>query len=231
MRIGILGSGRVGGPLGSVWAAAGHDVMFCGRDLVRAQELAERAEADAAGAVWTGTALEAAVFADVLLLAVPSSQIGPVLSPAVAHLLGGKLLIDATNPFAGWSIPHPAGWTHSECVAAMVPHATVVKAFNMMPAARLAGSAPSGWGTVQAVRRLAVFMAGGAPGPRRQVAQLVRDAGFAAVDVGPLRAGAAFEPGAPLFGVELDELEAQRHLARLGDATVPLTDEQVRAAA
>jgi len=42
MKIGIVGSGRVGGTLGGVWVRAGHEVMFSSRDLERDKALAAK---------------------------------------------------------------------------------------------------------------------------------------------------------------------------------------------
>ena len=66
MKIGILGSGNIGGALGRTWAAAGHTVMFSGsRDQAKLEGLAQQA---GHGASW-GTLEEAAAFGEVVLLA------------------------------------------------------------------------------------------------------------------------------------------------------------------
>lgn len=67
MKIGIIGSGRIGGALG-IWAAGGHQVMFSGsRDEQKLQALATKAGVNAS----TGSPAQAAQFGDVVLLAVP----------------------------------------------------------------------------------------------------------------------------------------------------------------
>jgi 8-hydroxy-5-deazaflavin:NADPH oxidoreductase len=75
MNIAVIGRGNVGGGLAERWRAAGHDVQEIGRD-----------GGDASGA-------------DVLLVAVPGSQI----AEALAKVSGaeGKLAIDATNAVRG----------------------------------------------------------------------------------------------------------------------------------
>jgi 8-hydroxy-5-deazaflavin:NADPH oxidoreductase len=253
MRIGIFGAGKVGGSLARSWVARGHEVMVSARNLGRAQLVAEGLEAVCArsgGALWTGTPAEAAAFGDVLLLAVPSAQIGPLLrgssqrvssgrcSPhGLAPWLGGKLLIDATNAITGWSVPRPAGLSHSECVAAVLPDVAVVKAFNMLPAVRMAERAAVQTGTLPdylkstSKRALVVFMAGDSVVGKRQTSELVRDAGFVPMDLGRLPAGVGFEPGAALFAAELDEASALQRMARLNDAIAIVQREPVRAAA
>ena len=50
MRIGVIGSGRIGGTLGGLWAKAGHEVMFSDRDPEQAKRAAEGAGANSAAA-------------------------------------------------------------------------------------------------------------------------------------------------------------------------------------
>src|SRR5688572_21709313 len=61
-RIGIIGSGRIGGTLGRIWANAGHSVMFSSLDLEHDKKLA----AEVGGKASAGTPREAAAFGDVL---------------------------------------------------------------------------------------------------------------------------------------------------------------------
>ena len=89
MKIGILGSGRIGGSLGRSWAAAGHSVMFSSRHPEELEDLAARAGTDAR----TGTPDEAIAFADVILEALPYAA----LLELDADALAGKLLVSASN--------------------------------------------------------------------------------------------------------------------------------------
>ena len=76
MRIGILGSGLIGGKLGTVFARVGHDVVFSySRDERKLKRLARAAGARARA----GTPAEAARSSDVLLLAVHWSRVDDVL--------------------------------------------------------------------------------------------------------------------------------------------------------
>ncbi len=112
MRIGIFGTGAMAEALGTHWARAGHDLMVSGRS-------APAALATRLGAA-TGSWHETALFADVLLLAVPASAIGEVL--AEAGSLAGKVLVDCTND--------PA-LTGAPVASRIVTQAQVVKAFNL----------------------------------------------------------------------------------------------------
>src|SRR5687768_16931444 len=67
LKIGIIGSGRIGSTLGAIWAKAGHEVMFSSLDLEHDKALAAKVGANARA----GTSREAAQFGDVILTAVP----------------------------------------------------------------------------------------------------------------------------------------------------------------
>jgi hypothetical protein len=45
LKIGIIGSGRIGGTLGELWLKAGHEIMFSSLDLDHDKALAARWEA------------------------------------------------------------------------------------------------------------------------------------------------------------------------------------------
>ncbi|MGL5838181.1 MAG: NADPH-dependent F420 reductase [Sphingorhabdus sp.] len=205
MKIGVLGHGNIGGSLGRIWASAGHEVMLSGRDPEAvAEEVAgiERVQA--------GSNLQAARFGDVVLLAVPWPQLGASLSDGVAQALSGKIVIDATNPYGPASIPVDPSRTHSEQVAAAIPGAQIVKAFNMMQATVMAAHAAGGPRC-----DFAIPIAGDDDKAKADVAILVNEAGFAAVDAGLLSQGHHFEPGAPLYDVQIDADSAVSKLNEL----------------
>jgi predicted dinucleotide-binding enzyme len=77
MRVGILGSGLMGGKLGTIFARAGHQVVF---SYARSEQKLKRLAREARGAARAGTPAEAARESDVLLLAVHWSRVDDVLS-------------------------------------------------------------------------------------------------------------------------------------------------------
>jgi predicted dinucleotide-binding enzyme len=79
MRIGILGSGLMGGKLGTIFARAGHEVVF---SYARTSEKLKKLARDAQGNARAGTPGEAAKEADAVLLAVHWSRIDDVLKQA-----------------------------------------------------------------------------------------------------------------------------------------------------
>src|SRR5678816_891181 len=130
MRIGILGSGLMGGKLGALFARAGHEVVFSyarsARKLKRlAREAGDRAEA--------GTPAEAVRKADAVLLAVHWSRLSDVLRQA-GHL-SGKVLVTCSLPMNKNDTALVLGRTRSgaEALAAKVRGARVVSAFGTVP--------------------------------------------------------------------------------------------------
>ena len=157
MKIGIVGAGMIGGTLGRLWHRAGHEVRYGARDpgkldaLVR--ELGERASA--------GTPESAAAFGEVVLLAVPLAATVE-LGRVIASHIGGKVVLDAGNAYAqrdgaaaDAAMRHAAG--SSGWVAAHLPGARVVKAFNTVYYKTLASEAGRG------DDRVGIPLAGDAP--------------------------------------------------------------------
>ena len=135
MKIGIVGSGRVGGTLGEIWVKTGHQVMFSSLDLEHDKALAARLGPNARA----GTPREAAAFGDALLISVPYGAL-PQVGKDLADLIKGKVVIDTCNPFPGrdgeianWARQKGAGLASAE----LLPGARLVRAFNAVGYARL----------------------------------------------------------------------------------------------
>jgi 8-hydroxy-5-deazaflavin:NADPH oxidoreductase len=191
MRIGILGSGNIGGTCARLFAEAGHEVMLShsgAPEALRGQvaQLGPRARA--------GTADEAASFGEVALLAIPWRE----RASLPASGLRGKIAIDAMNPYAPDMTVYDLGRsTSSEEVAKAIPGARLVKAFNTLFAKDLASL---GHKDLPLPERTVIFMAGDDEDAKRAVAELIREIGFAAVDTGLLREGGRLlQPGSPIY--------------------------------
>lgn len=193
MRVGILGSGLMGGKLGTIFARAGHEVVFsCARSSDKLKRLAR----DAHGNARAGSPAEAAKDADAILLAVHWSRIDDVLKQAGD--LSGKVILTCSLPMDAGNTKLIIGTTTSgaEELAKKVPRAHVVCAFNTVPSEVLFGvfeakdkSTPPSLvycGDNQKVKDVAVT--------------LIHDAGFDPVDVGSLRIARYTEPFALLMG-------------------------------
>jgi len=121
MRIGIIGSGMVGGTLGRCWVQRGHEVMFGVRDASNPKVGALLAEAGPNAKA--GTVAEAAAHGDVIVLATPWRATQDALRNA--GNLTGKILLDCTNPLKADLSRLEVGHTTSggEQVAAWAPRA------------------------------------------------------------------------------------------------------------
>ncbi|HIK08980.1 MAG TPA: NADPH-dependent F420 reductase [Oscillatoriaceae cyanobacterium M33_DOE_052] len=174
MKIGILGAGNIGGTLGKLWAKQGHQVYFGVRDVN--SEKTQALLAESGGNAQAGSLQEAASFGDVVLLAVHWRNVPEVLAQ-VSGVLGGKILIDATNRM----IPPPPDTTGSAAgdIAKEVPGAKVVKSFSTLGANNLTRLE---FGNENASN----FICGDDADAKALVVELSEAVGFDAVDCGPL---------------------------------------------
>lgn len=181
MRIGIIGGGHIGGNLGTLWAAAGHAIMYGLRDVTKYRDLLEHTGAQA------GSPAEAAQFGEVVLAAIGWPAMREVI-PALGDLTG-KILIDPSNRFAA-----QAGDSGSaaEDVAHMARGARVIKAFNTIGAETLLKPE---FGTTRAT----TFVCGDDAHAKTVVMDLARDAGLDAVDAGSLASAALVESATRLW--------------------------------
>jgi len=191
MRIGILGSGLMGGKLGTIFARAGHDVVFTyARSSGKLKRLAREAEGNARA----GTPSEAAKDADALLLAVHWSRIDDVLKQT--GNLAGKVVMTCSLPMDAGNTKLIIASTSSgaEELAKKIPRARVVSAFNTVPSEVL-------FGVYEARRRTtrpSLVYCGDDESGKTVAADLIRDASFEPIDAGPLRIARYTEPFALL---------------------------------
>jgi predicted dinucleotide-binding enzyme len=191
MRVGILGSGLMGGKLGTLFARAGHEVVF---SYARSKKKLEKLARDTQGNARASTPGEAANEADVLLLAVHWSRVEDVLSQAGD--LAGKLIVSCSLPMNADNTELVVAHTSSgaEELARKVPGAEVVAAFQTVPSEVL-------FGVFEArgdATRPSLVYCGDKPTGKRLAAGLIRDVGFDPVDAGPLRIARYAEPFALL---------------------------------
>lgn len=206
LKVGIVGSGRIGGTLGEIWHKAGHEVMFSSLDLEHDKQLA----AKLGGKARAGTPKEAVAFGEIVLMAVPYGAL-PQLGRDLAAELKGKPVLDACNPFpsrdgeiATWAREKGAGLASAE----LLRGARIVRAFNAIGYARLPALAErKGPAT-------GMPMAGDDAAAIALASRLVRDAGLEPVLVGPLAMGRHLVPGTPLAGERAPE-EIRRIAATL----------------
>lgn len=191
MRIGILGSGLMGGKLGTIFARAGHEVVF---SYARSQSKLERLARDADGKARAGTPREAAQDADAVLLAVHWSLMDEVLKQAGD--LSHKLVVTCSLPMNEDNTELVVAHTSSgaEELAKKLPEARVVSAFNTVPSEVLFGV----YEGRHKANRPSLVHCGDDQGAKKLAAGLIRDVGFEPVDAGPLRIARYTEPFALL---------------------------------
>lgn len=190
-KIGIIGSGNIGGTLGRIWANAGHSVMFSSLDLEHDKKLAAEVGAHASA----GAPRDAAKFGDVLLMAVPYHAL-PKVGKDLGALLKGKVVIDACNPFTQrdgevgkWAQEKGAGLASAE----LLPGARIVRAFNAIGYARLPEAASR-------KPRAGMPIAGDDKQAIAIASALIRDVGYEPVLIGGLAMGRHLVPRQPLAG-------------------------------
>jgi predicted dinucleotide-binding enzyme len=199
MKIGVVGSGRLGGTVGTLWIKAGHEVMFSSRHPEELKEMAGKLGPRAR----IGTVQDAIAFGDVILLAVPYSAL-PQIGRENAGTLAGKIIIDASNP-----VVRRDGQVAEEAMAngigptslKYLPGTRYVRAFNPVGTAALERESHRSGSPI------GMPVAGDDAQAVKTATQLVRDAGFEPVVVPLARAG-DFAPGTPIFGkpTPVDEL-------------------------
>jgi 8-hydroxy-5-deazaflavin:NADPH oxidoreductase len=215
MRIGVIGTGNIGGNLARLLVGHGHDLMVSySRDGDRlagfAQEIGARA----------GSPRQAAEHGEAVLLSVPWVQVDDALEAAGAGhgTLDGRVVIDTTNPFVpdgdGSRVLDLGEVSAARLSAAKVPGAHWVKAFNTVTSGFLADSAGR-----TGEKRVVMFYATDSDVAAQVASRLIADAGFTPARVGDLDHASVLEPprrAGSVFGEEYrladadDVLEAVR---------------------
>ena len=204
MKIGIIGSGRVGGTVGELWVKAGHEVVFSARTLDEVNALL--AKLSLGPRARAGTPKEAAAFGDAVLVSVPYAAL-PQVGRDNAAELKGKVVLDTSNPIENRDGPMAAEMRAKGtgvASAELLPGARLVRAFNCV-----------GWNSMRteahrAGEKLAIPLAADDQDALKVAVGLVQDAGFEPVVVGGLARAKEFDVGTPIFGkaVTAKELRA-----------------------
>jgi 8-hydroxy-5-deazaflavin:NADPH oxidoreductase len=211
-RIGIIGSGRVGGNLARLFAAAGHDVLVSfSTDQAKLAELAARTGATA------GTPAEAASHGKVVVLSVPWGVVDDALAQAGGPgAVAGRTVIDTTNNFGPvdgrFGVLDLGGRSAAAHNAAKAPAAAWVKAFNTLTAGFQASSAGR-----TGPDRVVMFYATDHDDAARVAEELITSAGFDPVRTGTLARNDVGhqEPKGDLYGEEFHHDDAVAAVSRL----------------
>jgi predicted dinucleotide-binding enzyme len=205
MKIGVIGSGRIGSTLGGLWVKAGHEVMFSDRD----PEAVKRAIADLGPRAKAGSTHEAASFGDAVLIAVPYAAL-PAIRDEVGIRLRGKVVIDPNNPvpardgdMAVAAKEKGAGAS----TAALLPGARIVRSFNSWGYAIMAREAN------RPAPRMALPVAADDAEAMKVGMRLVSDAGFDPVNAGSLASSKAYDLGSAVSGKVMTADELRKALS------------------
>jgi predicted dinucleotide-binding enzyme len=185
MRIGILGSGLMGGKLGTILARAGHEVVF---SYSHSQRKLKRLAREAQGRARAGTPREAVLDADAVLLAVHWSRVDDVLKQAGD--LSDKVIVSCSLPMNADDSELVVGHKSSGAEAS-ARKARVVFAFSTAPSEVLFDVYTRRRRTR---RRPSLLYCGDDRNAKNVAARLIRDVGFDPVDAGPLRIARYVEP-------------------------------------
>jgi predicted dinucleotide-binding enzyme len=204
-RIGIIGSGNIGGTIGGLWVKKGHSVFFSSRHPDELKDMV----AKLGNLAQAGTVGEAVTFGDVLFIAVPYGAL-PQIGKDYSAKMKGKVMLDACNAVS----------TRDGTIAEEVeqngigvttqkyfPGVRIVRAFNTMSYMVFAREAN------RPDPKLAIPIAGDDPHAMQVAAALVRDAGFDPVTVGTLADARRFQRGQPGYGQQVTAAELKQKLS------------------
>jgi predicted dinucleotide-binding enzyme len=206
LRIGIIGTGRIGGALATHWTKAGHEVLMSSRHPEELRPLATSLGPRAR----VGTPREAAEFGEVILVSVPYAAM-PQIGKDNAAQLKGKVVLDTSNPVEGRDGTMAVAAQKKGAgvaTAELLPGTRVVRAFNCIPAASLANNAN------RRPERIAIPIGGDDKAAVAVAERLIRDAGFDPVNVGSLAQTRRFDLGQPLATGNLTAAEMRKALAK-----------------
>jgi hypothetical protein len=205
-KIGIVGSGHIGGTLGILLAKAGYEVFYSSRhpgsltDLVRTAGPKARA----------GTVAEAIAFGDVIVLSLPFKAM-PGLDTGTKEALKGKIVIDTSNPYperdgvmAEEARKDPGGM--GTVVARLLPGARIVRAFNSVYFVDL-GKTFNSRG-----EKIGIPIAGDDPEAVEAARELAERAGLDPVVVGDLGASKLFDVGTAVYATSASAREIREKL-------------------
>jgi 8-hydroxy-5-deazaflavin:NADPH oxidoreductase len=195
LKLGFIGAGREGGALGTLFAKAGHPVMFSSRHPETLTDLVNSAGPNAKAS----TVEEAVAFADVIFLVVPYTAVEQLGKDYGAAIAKKPLLVDVSNP-----IPRRDGEDFVKQVndmggagvatAKYFPGAKLVRGFNAIGFGRLEGDSAKPDGKV------GVPIAGDDKAAIDLASALITQIGFVPVVIGGLAMGKYLVPGTPLAG-------------------------------
>jgi predicted dinucleotide-binding enzyme len=204
LKIGIIGTGHIGGALAKLWVAAGHEVLLSSRHPDELRPLAKQLGPKAR----VGTPREAASFGDVVLVSVPYKAL-PELGRDLKAELAGKIVLDTCNPYPGrdGDMANDARKRGTGVASpGFLPGTRLVRAFNAINAGSLADESH------RKPPLVGIPLAGDDPEALKVAERLVSDAGFDPVVVGGLARAKDFDVGTPVYTKLMTAAELRKAL-------------------
>jgi 8-hydroxy-5-deazaflavin:NADPH oxidoreductase len=205
IRIGVIGSGHIGGTIGGLWVKAGHPVLFSSRHPEELKDLI----AGLGPLAQAGTVDQAITFGENIFIAVPYGAL-PQIGRDYGATLKSKIVLDACNAVAARDGAiadeverNGIGVTSQK----YLPGTRLVRAFNTLSYMIFAREAN------RPDPKLAVPIAGDDSEAVRVSASLVRDAGFDPVVVGKLADANRFQRGGLGYGQAVAAAELKQKLS------------------
>jgi predicted dinucleotide-binding enzyme len=208
MKIGIIGAGHIGGTTARLFVDAGHEVAISNS---RGPETLSDLVATLGPNARAATAADAARFGDVVLVAIPLKD----YTTLPVDELRGKIVIDAMNYYPNRDGHYPqidsGALASSEMVAAHLPGARVVKAFNTIWFEHLK---TQGKKDSSIDERRVIFVSGDDAEAKRVVSKLIEEIGFGPDDLGSLHGSRDQQPDTPVYNKDMTVAEARKLVPR-----------------
>jgi predicted dinucleotide-binding enzyme len=205
-KIGIVGSGHIGGTLGILLAKAGYKILYSSRHPDTLKDLVETTGPKARA----GTVAEAIAFGDVIVLSLPLKAI-PMLDTETKDALKGKIVIDTSNPY-----PQRDGVIAEEArrepggtgivVARLLPGARIVRAFNTVYSEDLKKTINKNG------KKIGIPIASDDQEGLKAASELVEHAGLDPVVIGGLRTSKLFDVGTAVYATSASAREIREKL-------------------
>jgi predicted dinucleotide-binding enzyme len=206
-KIGIVGSGHIGGNLGILLAKAGYEIIYGSRHPDTLKDLVKSAGPKSCA----GTVAEAIAFSDVIVVSVPLKALTE-LDVKTKEALKGKIVIDTSNPYperdgviAVEARKDPGGM--GVFVSRLLPGARIIRAFNTVYFEDLKRKVNKNG------EKIGIPIAGDDREGVKAAVELVERAGLDPVVVGGLSTSKLFDVGTTVYATSAPAREIRERLS------------------
>jgi 8-hydroxy-5-deazaflavin:NADPH oxidoreductase len=205
-KIGIVGSGNIGGTVGTLLGKAGYEIFYSSRHPESLSGLVEETGPNARA----GSVAEAIAFGDIVIVSVPMKALRE-FDEETRQSLKGKIVIDTSNPYperdgamAVEARQDPGGM--GTVVARLLPGARIVRAFNSVYFEDLKKTVN------KKGEKIGIPIASDDQDGLDAAVELVQRAGLDPVVVGGLAKSKLFDVGTPVYAMSASAREIREKL-------------------